>query len=51
MVPVTVQLRGHEGIAVTGELQAGELVVVAHESVLLQLGNGDTVTIAGGEQP
>ncbi len=51
MVPVTVQLRGHEGIAVTGELQAGELVVVAHQSVLLQLADGDPVTIARGEQP
>jgi len=51
MVPVTVQLRGHEGVAVTGELQAGQQVVVAHESVLLQLGNGDPVTIAKGEQP
>ncbi len=51
MVPVTVQLRGHEGVAVTGDLQAGQRVVVAHESVLLQLDNGDPVTIARGEQP
>ena len=51
MVPVTVQLRGHEGIAITGELQTGDQVVVAHESVLLQLGNGDPVTITRGEQP
>ncbi len=51
MVPVTVRLRGHEGVAVTGELQAGELVVVAHESVLLQLDDGDPVIIAKGELP
>ncbi len=51
MVPVKVQLRGHEGIAVTGDLHAEELVVVAHESVLLQLANNDSVTIANGEQP
>ncbi len=51
MVPVTVQLRGHEGIAVSGELQPGDLVVVAHQSVLLQLKSGDSVTIARGEQP
>jgi len=51
MVPVTVQLRGHKGIAVSGELHGGEQVVVAHESVLLQLGSGDPVTIAEGEQP
>ena len=51
MVPVTVQLRGHEGIAVTGDLHAEELVVVAHESVLLQLADNDSVTIAKGEQP
>ena len=51
MVPVTVQLRGHDGIAVTGDLAAGDLVVVAHESVLLQLKDGDPVTIAQGELP
>ena len=48
---MTVALRGRDGIAVTGELQTGELVVVAHESVLLQLGSGDPVTIAGSKQP
>ena len=51
MVPVTVQLRGHEGVAVTGNLHDGELVVVAHESVLLQLADRDPVTIARGKQP
>jgi len=51
MVPVTVQLRGHAGVAVKGKLQPGELVVVAHESVLLQLNGGDPVIIAKGEQP
>ncbi len=51
MVPVKVQLRGHEGIAVTGDLHAEELVVIAHESVLLQLANNDSVTIAKGELP
>jgi len=50
MVPVTVQLRGNTGVAVTGELQAGELVAVAHESVLLQLADGESVIIARGEQ-
>lgn len=51
MVPVKVQLRGHEGIAVTGDLHAEELVVIAHKSILLQLANDDPVTIAKGENP
>lgn len=51
MIPVVVELRGHEGIAVKGDLKPGEQVVVAHESVLLQLQDGDRVTIARGELP
>jgi len=51
MVPVTVKLRGHDGIAVEGGLTADDSVIVAHESVLLQLKDGDPVTIAQGELP
>ncbi len=51
MVPVDVLLRGYDAIAVTGALKAGDRVVVAHESVLLQLHDGDPVTIAPGELP
>ena len=51
MVPVKVLLRGHDGVGVTGALKAGDRVVVAHESVLLQLHDGDPVTIAQGELP
>jgi RND family efflux transporter MFP subunit len=51
MVPVTVKLRGHDGIAVDGGLTADDRVIVAHESVLLQLKDGDPVTIAQGELP
>lgn len=51
MVPVTVILRGHDGIAVKGGLTAKDRVIVAHESVLLQLKDGDPVTIAKGEMP
>ncbi len=58
-VPVEVKLRGHEGVAVQVEqehknhetLEAGDRVVVAHESVLLQLKDGDPVEIAEGELP
>jgi len=50
MVPVTVQLRGRDGVAVTGALQAKDLVAVAHESVLLQLASGAPVIVARGEQ-
>ncbi|HHB76052.1 MAG TPA: efflux RND transporter periplasmic adaptor subunit [Desulfobulbus sp.] len=51
MVPVKVLLRGHDAIAVTGALKAGDQVVVAHESVLLQLHDGDPVTVVPGELP
>ncbi len=51
IVPVKVRLRGHAGIGVDGMLKTGEQVVVAHESILLQLKNGDTVTVAQGEMP
>ncbi len=50
-VPVEVRLRGHAGIAVNGMLKVGEQVVIAHESILLQLKNGDAVTVARGELP
>lgn len=50
-VPVTVKLRGRHGIAVAGELVAGDKVVAAHESVLLQLKDGDPVIVSRGEIP
>jgi RND family efflux transporter MFP subunit len=42
-VKVKVMLRGDTGIAVSGELRPGERVVVAHQSVLMQLRDGDPV--------
>jgi len=51
MVPVKIILQGHDGVAVQGSLNAGDLVVIAHEIVLLQLKNGDPVTLARGELP
>jgi len=50
-LPVTVKLRGHDGIAVEGGLAVDDSVIVAHESVLFQLKDGDPVTIAQGELP
>jgi RND family efflux transporter MFP subunit len=50
-VPVEVRLRGQAAIAVDGALMDGEQVVIAHESILLQLKNGDAVTVARGELP
>ncbi len=50
-VPIEVRLRGHAGIAIDGVLKVGEHVVIAHESILLQLKNGDTVTVAQGDLP
>lgn len=52
-VAVQIRLRGHNGVAVStnpqGELRTGDKVVVAHRSVLLQLKDGDPVTIATGD--
>ena len=51
MVPVKVKLHGRDGIAVNGGLKPGDSVIVAHESVLLQLRDGDSVIIAKGKLP
>jgi len=51
MIPVKVRLHGRDGIAVKGGLEPGDSVVVAHESVLLQLRDGDPVIIAKGKLP
>jgi len=48
VVPVAVGLHAHEGWVVQGEVVAGDRVVVAHESLLLQLHDGDPVVVAGG---
>lgn len=42
-IPVKVLMQGDTGTAVEAPLQAGERVVVAHQSVLVQLGDGDPV--------
>ena len=47
VVAVAVGLRAHEGWVVRGPVAAGDRVVVAHESVLLQLHDGDPVVAAG----
>lgn len=44
-VKVSVLLDGNQGFAVDGVLQGGDRVVVAHQSVLMQLSNGDPVTM------
>jgi len=48
VVPVQVILTGRRKVAVTGDLSEGDRVVVAHESVLLQLRDGDQVTVEEG---
>ncbi len=50
VVPVAVGLHAHEGWVVDGDVAAGDRVVVAHESVLLQLHDGDPVVVAGGAE-
>lgn len=44
-VPVTIDLVGKSGVAVIGNLSPNDRVVVAHESVLLKLHDGDPVQV------
>lgn len=48
VVPVQVSLTGRRNVAVTGDLSEGDRVIVAHESVLMQLREGDQVTVDEG---
>lgn len=47
-VPVIVSLAGKNSVAVNGSLSAGDRVVVAHESILLKLKDGDPVIVNEG---
>ncbi len=47
-IHVAITLVGQNGVAVRGDIRAGDEVVVAHESVLLALKNGDPVIINHG---
>ena len=42
-VPVRIAARGHEGVGVKGDLQPGDKVVTAKESILLSLRDNDPV--------
>jgi len=42
-VNVDITLAGRDGLAVNGDLRAGDRVVVGHQSVLMQLRDGDLV--------
>lgn len=44
-IPVTITLTGQNGVAISGDIHPGEEVIVAQESVLLTLKNGDSVII------
>jgi RND family efflux transporter MFP subunit len=46
-VTVNVLFQAKEGIAVEGNLQTNDQIIVAHESQLLKMNNGDTVMLAG----
>ncbi|RMF87546.1 MAG: efflux RND transporter periplasmic adaptor subunit [Nitrospirae bacterium] len=48
VVPVAVGLHAHEGWVVRGPVAAGDRVVVAHESVLAHLHDGDPVVVVDG---
>lgn len=47
-IPVTIDLKGRNAVAVQGSLSAGDRVVVAHESVLLKLQDNDPVVVNEG---
>ena len=47
-VPVTILLTGRNGVSVSGNVQPGDKVIVAQESVLLGLKDGDPVIINQG---
>ena len=49
-VAVAIALHAVEGIAVEGDLTPGERLVVAHETTLLRLRDGDSVRIEGAAQ-
>jgi len=44
-VPVRIRMRGAEGVALEGDLQSGDRLIVAHETLLRRLQDGDTVRI------
>jgi len=44
-IPVKILFHAKEGVAVQGALQSGDNLVVAHETTLLKLHNGDRVII------
>ena len=48
VVPVRVGLAGRRNVAVTGNLSESDRVIVAHESVLMKLRDGDRVTVDEG---
>ncbi len=48
-IPVTILLTGKNGIAVSGDLRPGDKVIVAQESVLLSLKDGDPVIVNQGD--
>lgn len=50
MIPINVELIGRNNVAVSGEIFPQDKIVVAHESVLQRLKDGDPVTIVGGIQ-
>ncbi len=44
-VPVTILLKGRNGVAISGKIQSGDKVITGQESVLLSLKDGDPVII------
>lgn len=48
VIPVQVALTGRHSVAISGNLSDDDRVIVAHESVLLQLHDGDLVVIDEG---
>lgn len=44
-IPVRIRMRAAEGVALEGDLQPGDRLIVAHETLLRRLQDGDTVRI------
>lgn len=49
-VVVKILMDANHGLAVEGDIRAGDQIVVAHQSVLMQLRDGDAVMVPADEQ-
>jgi len=48
-IKVKILLEGRDGLAIEGNINAGDKIIVAHQSVLMQLKDNDSVTLGAGD--